>query len=256
MPDNDSETEDVQMEDGPASAPEDPNWEFAATTRPSALRRIRKRGRSALEGAFDRALDVQTTAVEGHVRWMRNRTGTGSDEKVLAALGREYLSAITASGATVGGTAAVPGIGTGAAIGLGVGEVGVFLEATVFYVLCVAHVHGVQPADLERRRALVLAVMMGNSGAAVVQKAAGRTGAHWGRLFTSAMPMEGIRSINKVLGRNFVTKYGTRQGIVVIGRLAPFGVGAAIGAGGNALLGQTMINRARRAFGDPVASTG
>ena len=162
---------------------------------------------------------------------------------------------MTASGAAVGGTAAVPGIGTGAAIGLGVGEVGVFLEATAFYVMCVAHVHGVQTADIERRRALVLAVMMGNSGTAVVQKAAGRTGAHWGRLVTSAMPMEGIRSINKVLGRNFVTKYGTRQGIIVIGRLAPFGVGAAIGGTGNGLLGETVISRARGAFGDPVRSS-
>jgi hypothetical protein len=55
--------------------------------------------------------------------------------------------------------------------------------------------------------------------------------------------------VNKVLGRWFVTKYGTKQGIFVIGRLAPFGIGAGIGGAGNALFGRTVISGARPAFG-------
>jgi hypothetical protein len=68
---------------------------------------------------------------------------------------------------------------------------------------------------------------------------------------TEAIPTSTITKVNKVLGRWFVTKYGTKQGIVVIGRLAPFGIGAGIGGAGNALFGRTVVAGARRAFGPP-----
>ncbi|WP_258038478.1 MULTISPECIES: hypothetical protein [unclassified Streptomyces] len=63
------------------------------------------------------------------------------------------------------------------------------------------------------------------------------------------MPTATLRQINKVLGRNFVTKYGTRQGIVVLGRVAPFGIGAVIGGGANAALASLAVRAGRRAFG-------
>ncbi|WP_460042150.1 hypothetical protein [Streptomyces sp. JCM 18897] len=62
------------------------------------------------------------------------------------------------------------------------------------------------------------------------------------------MPTATLRQINKVLGRNFVTKYGTRQGIVVLGRVAPFGIGAVIGGGANAALASLAVRAGRRAF--------
>ena len=126
-----------------------------------------------------------------------------------------------------------------------------FLEATALFILAVAEVHGLQIEDLERRRTLLLAILLGDSGASSVEKAAGCTGKHWGRLLTEAIPMPSITKVNKVLGRWFVTKYGTKQGILVIGRLAPFGIGAGIGGAGNALLGRTVVAGARRAFGPP-----
>jgi hypothetical protein len=45
-----------------------------------------------------------------------------------------------------------------------------------------------------------------------------------------------IRSINRTLGANFVTKYGTKRGIIAIGKVAPFGFGLVIGAGGSLAL--------------------
>lgn len=52
-----------------------------------------------------------------------------------------------------------------------------------------------------------------------------------------------------VLGKNFITKYGTKQGIIVLGRVAPFGIGAVIGGGANAALAALAVRAARRAFG-------
>jgi hypothetical protein len=65
------------------------------------------------------------------------------------------------------------------------------------------------------------------------------------------VPPSKLLQINKVLGRNFVTKYGTRQGINVPGRIIPFGIGAVIGGAANLALAETTIRASRRAFGPP-----
>lgn len=67
------------------------------------------------------------------------------------------------------------------------------------------------------------------------------------------MPLETLRQINKVLGPNFVTKYGTKQGIIVLGRIAPLGIGAVIGGGANAALAALAVRAGRRAFGPAPA---
>ena len=77
--------------------------------------------------------------------------------------------------------AAVPGPWSPGAVALNIAEVSAFLDASACFVLAVAEVHGVRVDDLERRRTLVTAILLGNSGATFFQKAAGRTGPHWGR---------------------------------------------------------------------------
>jgi hypothetical protein len=197
----------------------------------------------------DKAISVQQPVIARHVQRLRERRPDARPADVVGSLEKQYLAAVTGAGAAVGGTAAAPGIGTGVALALSAGEVVSFLEASALFCLAVAEVHGVHFEDLERRRTLLLAVVLGDSGANLVEKTAGRTGRHWGRLLTNKIPAAKIKSVNKVLGRWFVTKYGTKQGILVIGRLAPFGIGAGIGGAGNALFGRTVITGARRAFG-------
>ncbi len=167
----------------------------------------------------------------------------------MASLERQYLASVVTLGGGAGATAAVPGVGTAVAVVVNVAEVGAFIEASGLFCLAVAEVHGIQIDELERRRTLLLAVLMGNGGSKLVQKLAGRTGPYWAKSVTSKVPMSTINAINKVLGPRFVTKYGTKQGVLVLGRHLPLGMGAAIGAGGNALLGRTTIAGARRAFG-------
>jgi hypothetical protein len=96
-----------------------------------------------------------------------------------------------------------------------------------------------------------MAILLGNSGEGTITKIAGRTGAHWAGKIVKIIPMETVLAINKVLGRNFVTKYGTKQGIVVLGEIMPFGVGALIGGAANGVFGQLVISASNRAFGSP-----
>jgi hypothetical protein len=207
---------------------------------PSGLQR-------ALLAALDKAISIHEPVVARHVCRIRRRHPEANPSDVIDLLAKQYMATVV----SMGGAAAAPGVGTAAAVALSGGEIFGFLEASALFVLAVTKVHGVWIDDLERRRTLLLTILLGNSGASFVEKAAGRTGKHWGKLLTDAIPTSSITKVNKVLGRWFVTKYGTKQGILVIGRLAPFGIGAGIGGAGNALLGRTVVAGARRAFGPP-----
>jgi hypothetical protein len=213
-------------------------------TSPSGLQR-------ALLAGLDKAISIHQPVVARHVCRIRRRHPEANPSDVIDLLAKQYLATVISMGAAAGGAAAAPGVGTAVSIALSMGETASFLEATALFILAVAEVHGLQIDDLELRRTLVLAIVLGNKGASFVEQAAGRTGKHWGRLLTDAIPTSTITKVNKVLGRWFVTKYGTKQGILVIGRLAALGIGAGIGGAGNALFGRTVVAGARRAFGPP-----
>ncbi len=205
--------------------------------------------RSILVKGVDKALTIQQPVVRAHVNRIRRTRPTDSPAEVVRALERHYLTAVATLGGATGAVAAAPGAGTVAATALAVAEIPSYLEATTLFALAVAEVHGVEIAELEHRRMLVLAVLIGNGGVETVRKMAERTGRHWAKGIVASVPMTTVRRINSVLGRNFVTRQGTRQGILVLGRDVPFGIGAGIGAGGNYLLGKGSVKAARKAFG-------
>ena len=205
--------------------------------------------RQGVTFALDKALQVNGGIVDAYVARARRTRPDAVPAEIVVSLERQYLAAVTTLGMTSGAAATVPGVGTGVGLALNLAEVATFIEASAVFALAVAEVHGVRVDELERRRTLVVAVLLGKSGSAFVQKAAGRTGPYWGRSLVKAVPMTTIDAINRVLGPRFVTKYGTKQGVLVLGRELPFGMGAVIGGAGNAVLGRATIAGARRAFG-------
>ena len=214
--------------------------------------------RAAITGAVrngvEKALQIQQPIVDAHVARIRRSRPDAPPAEVITSLEKQFLASVTAIGAASGGTAAAPGVGTAVAFGLTAFEIGGVVEATALFALAVAEVHGVRVTDLERRRTLVTAILFGESAASFVEKAVGRTGKYWGNSLVKAIPMTVINKVNKTLGPRFVTKWGTRQGVLVLGREVPFGIGAGIGAAGNFLIGQGSVRAARRAFGPAPAT--
>ncbi|MFY1686107.1 hypothetical protein ACN265_31790 [Micromonospora sp. WMMD730] len=203
---------------------------------------------------LDKAITLQSPLVRKNIARARQRNPEATPAEVIRNLERMYVSALTGTGAAVGGAAAAPGVGTGVALALSGGEFLSSLQLSALFALSIAEVHGVPIDEVERRRTIVMGIMLGGSGSATITKMAERTGQHWGRLIVGQVPGETLRQINKVLGRHFITKYGTKQGIIVLGRVAPFGVGAVIGGGANAALAALAVRAARRAFGPPPTS--
>jgi hypothetical protein len=119
-------------------------------------------------------------------------------------------------------------------------------------VLARAEVHGVPLGDAQVRRALVLTVLLGDLGAAALA-GADIDAAHWAEVLGRSGSKEAVRTINARLGHLLVTRFGARQGALLLGRALPFGVGAGVGAVGNLALGRSAVGAARHAFGPPPA---
>jgi hypothetical protein len=153
-----------------------------------------------------------------------------------------------------GGVSGAAGIVSGAGIPAAAANGRLFTEVSVLYTLSLAEVHGVHPEDIEWRRCLVTSALLGGGAVRTLGKAIGRTGPYWARRIVKAIPMSAINRVNKILGPRFVTKYGTKQGVLVLGELVPLGVGAALGAGGSLVLGGLVIKSARGILGRPPAS--
>lgn len=206
------------------------------------------RGQLILD-VLDKAIGLQTPLVRKNIARARQRNPEATPAEVVRTLERMYVSALTGTGIAVGGAAAAPAVGTGIALALSAGEAFSSLELSTLFVLSVAEVHGVRLDEIERRRTLVMGILLGRSSSATIGKVAERTGQHWGRQLVSKVPLATLRQINSVLGPNFITRYGTRQGIIVLGRVVPFGIGAVIGGGANAALASLAVRAARHAFG-------
>jgi hypothetical protein len=207
----------------------------------------------ALSQIIERGARVQGPAVKAYVERLREHSPDATPAEIVAKLEKYYLAAVMASGAAVGSAAAFPGIGTLAALSAVAGETVVFLEATAVYVLAVAEVHGIPAEHRERRRALVLAVLVGEDSKHAIADliGTGRTSGAWMADGAAALPLPAVSQLNNRLVRYFVKKYALKRGAVAFGKLLPVGIGAVVGGVGNRMMGRRIIKNAQLAFGAP-----
>ena len=203
---------------------------------------------------LDRVLAIQRPVILAYVeRCSRDLAAT--PRSVARTLELRYQAGVSAIGAASGGAAALPGVGTGAALATGLAEIAAFVEATALYTLATAEVHGISTHDPEVRRALVLAVLLGEAGMAAIE-AEGVASAHWAPVLTKGVNRDLIGRVNSTLMRHFGARFGARQGALLLGRALPFGIGVGVGVAGNLALARAAIKSVRRAFGPPPAQFG
>lgn len=213
---------------------------------------------------IDRVLTVQRPAVLAHIRSIRRGHPTASPAELIRILERRYLGAVTAGGALVGASAAIPAVGTGASLALSGVETAGFLEASALFAQSITEVHGIVVDDPDRARALVMTMVLGTAGSDLVKQMAGQVsgtgparGQFWGELVTKSLPRSVMGPVADRIKKTFMKKFAVAQGTNVVGRLIPFGIGAVIGGGGNHLLGRQIVRTAREGFGPaPVAFPG
>jgi hypothetical protein len=203
---------------------------------------------SLVKSAFEKALDAQQPAAVENVARLRRVHPDKSPADLITYLNKIYLSAVTMTGAGAGAAAIIPN--GFVQVPVAVVDLLTFLEASVLYTLSVAEIHGLDLEDVERRRLLVTAALVGDSVAtAAIEPILGRSVPYWGKKIVEAIPMTAIDRANKVLGPRFVTKYGTKQGVLVLGKQIPFFIGVGIGAGGNHFFGRLTVTAIKKILG-------
>ena len=205
-----------------------------------------------LEKGIERALRTQQPLVAARIAAIRRKRPQATPAEVIESLGRSLKIAVSVTGGVGGAIAVVPALGTVASLATASAEAIAALDAAVLYTLAVAEVHALPTETPERRRALVLSVMTGESGQAALRKFTGKSG-DWAGDLTNALPLAKLGPLNLTLTRWFIKRYVTRQIGLAIGRALPFGLGVLIGGFGNVAAARAVIRAAERAFGPPPA---
>lgn len=212
----------------------------------------------AVQQALSRAVESQRPLVRANLRRMRRRFPEASPAELAFKLDRDFVNAVTGSGAAIGATAVIPGIGTLASLGISAGATVMFLEASALYALSIAELHGVHLDDPERAQTAVMAIMLGEEGTSLMQSFAGHAlgrGStpmnNWGVVLGKNVPSAAVKTIGLRIQKMFIKRLMLSHGGAMIGRLVPFGVGAVIGGAGNLLMGRSIVKATKIAFGPP-----
>lgn len=202
-----------------------------------------------VEAAIAKAVTIPSATIHAHVAKVRARNPEAGPAEVVKLLEREYLLVVAGAGGAVGAAAAAPAVGTGAALALTASDVATFFGASAAFTLAVASVHGIEVEDVERRRALLLTTLLGDTGVKAVGDAAEFSATNMARLLLTRMPLATVKKVNNTLTRKLVRTQVTKHAGVAIGRLLPYGIGVVVGITGGRALGRSVIAGARKAFG-------
>lgn len=207
-----------------------------------------------VDDLIDKAVGIPSSAIHAHVDRLRRRNPYASPAQIITLLEKQYLLAVSTSGGAVGAAAAMPAVGTSVGVALTTTEVGTFFAASSAFALAVADVHGIGVEETARRRTLLMATVLGEQGSRTVGDTAGLSAGGWARTLLVNMPTQTIKRVNSALTRRLVRRQAGKQGALALGRLAPFGIGAVVGATGARAMGKTVIHGAQKAFGPPPAT--
>lgn len=204
--------------------------------------------KAIFKNVFDKALLAQQPLAIRNVERLRRVNPDKSPEQLIRFLNKAYLGAVAATGAAAGATAAVPnGV---VQIPAAVADLTAYTQISVFYVLQVAEIQGLHFEDVERRRLLVSAALLGGAASKkILEKAVGPVAQHWGKVLVKSISKEAIKKVNKVLGPRFVTIAGSRMGVLVLGKQVPLMIGSALGAGGNMLFAAGVVKATKEILG-------
>jgi len=206
-----------------------------------------------LEDVVNAAITIPSARVHSYVDGLRRRHPQATPTELLAILERRYLLVVRSSGGGVGAAAAVPAIGTAAAVLLTSGQVASFLTASALLAMAQADIHGIAVDDVPRRRALLLTALLGDRGPQLLEQQLGISTMTWGRTLMTRLPLGTVKAVNKTLRRRVVAASTAKASSIMVGRLLPFGVGAVIGYAGGNVMGKAMLRGIRGAFGPPPA---
>ena len=197
----------------------------------------------AFIGAVDKAVQLQTSTIRTYVDWLRRQNPDATPAEIQKLMDKHLKNTVTGTGAGVGAAAAVPGIGLFAGAAAVAGESVLFLDLAAFYAVASAYLRGEDIEDPERRRALVLSLLMGTKGLAIVDAMLGDdAGKIPGKSTLAKFSGPTLANTNNVLQRIATRSMRKTLRRAWLGKLMPLGIGAIAGTTANRKLADGVID--------------
>lgn len=196
----------------------------------------------AFIGAVDKAVQLQTSTIRTYVDWLRRQNPDATPAEIQKLMDKHLKNTVTGTGAGVGAAAAVPGIGLFSGAAAVAGESVLFLDLAAFYAVASAYLRGEDVSDPERRRALVLSLLMGTKGLAIVDAMLGDdAGKIPGKSTLAKFSGPTLANTNNVLERIAMRSMRKTLRRAWLGKLMPLGIGAIAGTTANRKLADGVI---------------
>jgi len=197
----------------------------------------------AFIGAVDKAVQLQTSTIRTYVDWLRRQNPDATPAEIQKLMDKHLKNTVTGTGAGVGAAAAVPGIGLFTGAAAVAGESVLFLDLAAFYAVASAYLRGEDISDPERRRALVLSLLMGTKGLAIVDAMLGDdAGKIPGKSTLAKFSGPTLANTNNVLERIAMRSMRKTLRRAWLGKLMPLGIGAIAGTTANRKLADGVID--------------
>lgn len=204
----------------------------------------------AFINAVDKAVHLQTSSIRAYVDWLRRQNPDASPAEIQKTMDKHLKNTVTGTGAGVGATAAVPGIGLVTGAAAVAGESVLFLDLAAFYAVASAYLRGVDIDDPERRRAIVLTLLMGSKGIAIVDAILGDDATTIpGKSTLAKFSGPTLTQTNNVLERIAMRSLNKQMRRAWLGKLMPLGIGAIAGTTANRKLADGVIENEHDALG-------
>lgn len=204
----------------------------------------------AFINAVDKAVHLQTSSIRAYVDWLRRQNPDASPAEIQKTMDKHLKNTVTGTGAGVGATAAVPGIGLVTGAAAVAGESVLFLDLAAFYAVASAYLRGVDIDDPERRRAIVLTLLMGSKGIAIVDAILGDDATTIpGKSTLAKFSGPTLTQTNNVLERMAMRSLNNQMRRAWLGKLMPLGIGAIAGTTANRKLADGVIENEHDALG-------
>lgn len=226
----------------------------AVNSTPEAIERDAGKLGTLLIQTLDKTMSWQSSAITGYVGALHKRKKDETPAEIQKRIDAHYLNLVTGTGGAAGGSAVLPGVGIITGLAAVTGESLLFLEASAWHTLASATLRNIDITDPQRRRTLILAAMSGAEGTAIMASLLGEESLRkqTKTSVNSLLPRLGIPQLgaaNRLLIREARKRLMKNARMAIIGKLLPFGIGAAVGASANRKLGGILIRSTRASLG-------
>lgn len=191
-----------------------------------------------LDASLARVAAEDCAVVRESVDAVRGKARTRTPAEAIRVLNAWYLRGEAVDGGLRAAKAEIPG---GRALAATGDELLTSLDRTVVYLLALADLHGLDIVDAERRKTLVVGVLLGDEGAQLASTVYQDYGTRWARGLAARGVAQVTRTANPLLGQ--LLAHAVRTGLAMT-----------VSAGGDVIRAQGVVTQAARAFGPAPAT--